>query len=84
VLPIQTANHLPLREAAPRAPFLVPGYVLVVDDDDVRTETQKEWANWAAHGYRKLYQPRSVLWFGGIFGSLFIAFLLVVFTGHWP
>ena len=55
-----------------------------MDDDDVRTESQKEWANWSAHGYRKLYQPRSVLWFGGIFCVLFIAFLLVVFTGHFP
>jgi hypothetical protein len=55
-----------------------------VDDDDVRTESQKEWANWAAHGYRKLYQPRSMLWFGGIFCALFIAFLLVIFTGHFP
>jgi hypothetical protein len=59
-------------------------YVLRVDDNDVRTESQKEWANWAAHGYRKRYQPRSVLWFGGIFCALFIAFLLVVFTGHFP
>jgi hypothetical protein len=55
-----------------------------VDEDDVRTESQKEWANWAAHGYRKLYQPRSMLWFGGIFCTLFIALLLLVFTGHLP
>ena len=55
-----------------------------MDDDDVRTESQKEWANWAAHGYRKLYQPRSVLWFGGIFTTLLIVFLLLVFTGHLP
>jgi hypothetical protein len=55
-----------------------------MDDDDVRTESQKEWANWAAHGYRKRYQPRSMLWFGGIFTFLFIALLLVVFTGHLP
>jgi hypothetical protein len=53
-----------------------------VDDEDVRTESQKEWANWAAHGYRKRYQPRSVLWFGGIFTTLLIVFLLLVFTGH--
>jgi len=50
-----------------------------VDDDDVQSESQKEWANWAAHGYRKLYQPRSVLWFGGIFCSLLIAVLLYIF-----
>jgi len=50
-----------------------------VDEDDVRTESQKEWANWAAHGYRKLYQPRSMLWFGGIFCTLLIVGLLVIF-----
>ena len=55
-----------------------------MDDEDVRTESQKEWANWAAHGYRKRYQPRSVLWFGAVFCTLFIAFLLVIFTGHFP
>ena len=55
-----------------------------MDDDDVRTESQKEWANWAAHGYRKLYQPRSMLWFGGIFTTLLIVLLLLVFTGHFP
>jgi len=66
------------------APFLVREYVLGVDDDDVRTESQEEWANWAAHGYRKLYQPRSMLWLGGIFCTLFIAFLLVIFTDHFP
>jgi hypothetical protein len=61
----------------------------VEDDelDDVRTESQKEWANWAAHGYRKRYQPRSVLWFGGIFFAVFICFLLTIFwltsTGRW-
>ena len=53
-----------------------------MDEDDVRTESQKEWANWAAHGYRKLYQPRSMLWFGGIFTALLVGFLLLVFTGH--
>ena len=55
-----------------------------MDDGDVRTESQNEWANWATHGYRKLYQPRSMLWFGGIFCMLFIVFLLLVFTGHLP
>jgi hypothetical protein len=52
------------------------------------TDTQKEWADWAAHGYRKLYQPRSVLWFGGVFFALFSVGLLVVFwlagSGRWP
>jgi hypothetical protein len=49
------------------------------DLDDVRTDAQKEWANWAAHGYRKLYQPRSMLWFGGIVFGLFGAGLFVLF-----
>lgn len=31
------------------------------DRDDLKTESQREWANWSAHGYRKMYQPRSVL-----------------------
>ena len=53
-----------------------------MDDKDVRTESEKEWANWAAHGYRKLYQPRSMLWFGGVFVTLLVVFLLLVFTGH--
>jgi hypothetical protein len=58
------------------------------EGDDVRTESQKEWANWAAHGYRKLYQPRSMLWFGGIFFTLFALGLIAVFwlapSGRWP
>jgi hypothetical protein len=57
-----------------------------VDDDDVRTESQKEWANWAAHGYRKLYQPRSMLWLGGVFTTLLVVGLLTVIwlaaSGH--
>ncbi len=55
-----------------------------MDEDDVHTESQKEWANWSAHGYRKLYQPRSMPWFGGIFCTLSLALLLLVFTGHLP
>ena len=31
------------------------------DADDLRTESEREWANWSAHGYRKMYQPKSVL-----------------------
>jgi hypothetical protein len=43
----------------------------VTDDlDPYRTESQKQWNDWARHGYRKLYQPRSMLWFGGIFFTL--------------
>ena len=59
-----------------------------MDDDDVGKEAQKEWANWAAHGYRKLYQPRSILWFCGIFVALFAAGLIATFwlssTGRMP
>ncbi|MGN6431499.1 MAG: hypothetical protein ACTHNB_12340 [Gaiellaceae bacterium] len=50
-----------------------------MDDDDPRTEAQKEWANWAAHGYRKLYQPRSVRRFGLIFSLVLAGVLLTIF-----
>ena len=64
-----------------------PAMRLPADDDD-RTEAQREWADWAAHGYRKLYQPRSILRFGGIFFILFGVGLLLVFwlafSGRWP
>ena len=60
----------------------------VSSPDDDRTEAQREWAEWAAHGYRKRYQPRSVLLFGGIFLVLFgVGFLIVVWlaaSGRWP
>jgi len=53
-----------------------------------RTESQREWADWAAHGYRKLYQPRSMLVFGGVFFVLFGAGLVIVVwlaaSGRWP
>jgi hypothetical protein len=60
-----------------------------VDDlDPYRTESQKEWKAWADHGYRKLYQPRSMLWFGGICFTLFAAGLAAVVwlaaTGRLP
>jgi hypothetical protein len=54
-----------------------------VDDlDPYRTESQKEWKAWADHGYRKLYQPRSMLWFGGIFFTLFAGGLATVFLAR--
>ena len=77
-------THPPLRNGARKGVVSRLEYGLPVNDDDARTESQKEWANWAAHGYRKLYQPRSVLWFGGIFVTLFVAGLLVIFTGRFP
>ena len=49
------------------------------DKDDYRTESQKEWVNWAADGYRKLYQPRSVLRFGFVCTVVFGGLLLTVF-----
>ena len=48
-------------------------------DDDRRTRAQKEWANWAAHGYRKLYQPRSVRRFGLVFSVVLAGVLLTIF-----
>jgi hypothetical protein len=48
-------------------------------DDDPRTRAQKEWANWAAHGYRKLYQPRSVRRFGLLFSVVLAGVLLTIF-----
>ena len=52
------------------------------DDDDLdpyRTKSQKEWADWSGHGYRKLYQPRSVRRIVFICTVVFIAPLLTVF-----
>jgi hypothetical protein len=53
-------------------------------DDDPRTQAQKEWANWAAHGYRKLYQPGSVRRFGLVFSVVLAGVLLTIFwlAGH--
>ena len=42
-------------------------------DDDLEpypTNSQKEWRDWAAHGYSKRYTPRSVLRFGAVFSAL--------------
>ena len=50
-----------------------------MDGEDPRTEAQKEWANWAAHGYRKLYQPRSVRRFGLVFTLVLAGVLLTIF-----
>jgi hypothetical protein len=60
-----------------------------MDEPDAdRTEVQREWADWAAHGYRKLYQPRSMLLWGGVFLALFGAGLVIVVwlaaSGRWP
>jgi hypothetical protein len=62
-----------------------------MDDDDpdaYRTESQKEWKRWADSGYRKRYQPRSMLWFGGVFSVLVAVGIVAIFwlasTGHMP
>jgi hypothetical protein len=47
--------------------------------DRYRTETQKEWAAWAAHGYRKLYQPRSIQRFGLVFMVVLSLLIVTVF-----
>ena len=44
-----------------------------------RTEAQQEWADWSAHGYRKLYQPRSMLRFGAIFCGIVTVGLVTLF-----
>lgn len=49
------------------------------DQDPDRERRRREWADWSSHGYRKLYTPRSMLWFGGIFFTLFALFLVVIF-----
>jgi hypothetical protein len=49
------------------------------EEDRYKTRSQREWADWSAHGYRKLYQPRSMLWFGGIFCALLILGLGTIF-----
>jgi len=50
-----------------------------LDEERRRDRVRKEWAAWSAHGYRKLYTPRSVLWVGGIFIALLAVGLLLVF-----
>ena len=49
------------------------------DLDRYRTESQKEWAAWAVHGYRKLYQPRSIRRFGLVFTVLLSLLIVTVF-----
>ena len=51
----------------------------MTDEPDLRTENQKEWAIWAAHGYSKRYQPRQMLWIGGAIAIVLIAGLLAIF-----
>ena len=48
------------------------------DDDRYLTDTQREWRDWSAHGYRKLYQPTSLLRLGGVFFVLVIVGLVAL------
>jgi hypothetical protein len=48
------------------------------DLDLYRTDAQKEWAAWSAHGYRKLYQPRSIRRFGLVFTVLLSLLIVTV------
>jgi len=50
------------------------------EEPDLRTESQKEWATWAEHGYRKRYQPRRILWIGGGIALTFILGFLAIFV----
>jgi hypothetical protein len=65
-------------------------YGPAMDDDrpDSRTDAQREWADWAAHGYAKRYQPRSMLWLGGVFlvvfGVALVAVVWLIANDHWP
>jgi hypothetical protein len=49
------------------------------DDNRCRTESQKEWADWSAHGYRKLYMPQSVRRIFFVCTLILVVLLLVVF-----
>ena len=47
------------------------------DDRPWKTEKQQEWADWAASGYAKRFQPRSIRRFG-------LAFTFVMIAGSLP
>ena len=46
---------------------------------DARTDRQKEWADWAASGYAKRFQPTSIRRFGLAVSVVLFAGLLAVF-----
>jgi hypothetical protein len=48
-------------------------------DERYMTESQKEWRDWSAHGYRKLYMPQSVRRIFFVCTLGLIVLLLVVF-----
>ena len=43
------------------------------------TDSQKEWADWAASGYAKRYQPRSMLRLGFVLTTVLAVGLFVIF-----
>jgi hypothetical protein len=45
----------------------------------VRTDAQKEWADWARSGYRKRYQPTSIRRLGFVFFVVLIVGLITIF-----
>jgi hypothetical protein len=49
------------------------------DGEPDRDRRRREWAEWSAHGYKKAYTPRAMLWFGGVFFTLFAAGLVAIF-----
>ena len=54
------------------------------DDDRERAERQREWADWAARGYRKLYQPWSVRRFGLVLASVLVTVFWFAARGGLP
>jgi hypothetical protein len=72
-------------------PTVWEGVRMAIDPDDgspTKTEEQHEWADWSAHGYRKLYQPRSMRRLGLALTGLLILGLLAIFwlaaSGRFP
>jgi hypothetical protein len=64
--------------AAPRTWLSTENAMTGNEDEDVRTDHQKEWARWAASGYRKRYQPLSVLRIGLVLTlTLFIGLVIL-------
>jgi hypothetical protein len=47
-------------------------------DDRYWTESQRQWARWAANGYAKWCQPTSMLWVGGAVSLAPIAGFLAI------
>jgi hypothetical protein len=48
------------------------------NDDRALSERQRQWRDWSAHGYKKRFQPTSMLWFGGVSVLLLIVGLVTL------